>query len=114
MSKETSLTFLSIWPSMLEMVGYYQGKLYMIPQYNYAMGLIYRTDLMEDPLLQQKFEATYGRKMNSRRPCVNTLKKGGACRRTLVLPDRGHGAGRGDPYRHGMVELSLQQRRSLL
>jgi len=33
-------------PSMLDMVGYYQGKLYMIPFYNYTMILIYRNDLL--------------------------------------------------------------------
>ena len=33
-------------PSMLDMVGYYEGKLYMIPFYNYTMILIYRNDLL--------------------------------------------------------------------
>jgi len=33
-------------PSMLDMVGYYQGKLYMLPFYNYTMILIYRNDLL--------------------------------------------------------------------
>lgn len=50
-------------PSMLKMVGYYQGKLYMIPMYNYAMGLIYRTDLMEDPELRKKWKELYGYEM---------------------------------------------------
>jgi len=48
-------------PSMLDLVGYYQGTLYMIPMYNYAMGLIYRTDLLEDPELKAKFKARFGR-----------------------------------------------------
>ncbi len=50
-------------PSMLDLVGYYQGTLYMIPMYNYAMGLIYRTDLLEDPELKAKFQAEYGREL---------------------------------------------------
>jgi len=33
-------------PSMLDMVGYYEGKLYMLPFYNYTMILIYRNDLL--------------------------------------------------------------------
>ena len=48
-------------PSMLDLVGYYQGKLYMIPMYNYAMGLIYRTDVLQDPALQQKYQEQFGR-----------------------------------------------------
>ena len=32
-------------PSMLELVGRHDGTLYMIPMYNYTMGLIHRTDL---------------------------------------------------------------------
>lgn len=50
-------------PSMLDLVGYYNGKLYMIPMYNYAMGLIYRTDLLEDPNLKAKYRALYGREL---------------------------------------------------
>lgn len=51
-------------PSMLEMVGYYNGKLYMIPMYNYAMCLLYRTDLMSDPKLQKAFEEAYKVKLD--------------------------------------------------
>jgi multiple sugar transport system substrate-binding protein len=48
-------------PSMLEMVGYYEGTLYMIPFYNYTMLLFYREDLMKDPKLQQEYKEQYGR-----------------------------------------------------
>jgi multiple sugar transport system substrate-binding protein len=48
-------------PSMLELVGYYQDELYMIPMYNYAMGLIYRTDVLEDEELQAAFREEFGR-----------------------------------------------------
>ena len=50
-------------PSMLEMVGYYEGTLYMIPFYNYTMLLFYRTDLIEDPKLQQEYKRKYGREL---------------------------------------------------
>ncbi len=50
-------------PSMLQMVGYYKGKLYMIPMYNYAMGLIYRTDIMNDENLKRKYKEKFGREM---------------------------------------------------
>jgi multiple sugar transport system substrate-binding protein len=40
-------------PAMLDLVGYYKGKLYMVPMYNYSMGLIYRTDLLKDKKLPQ-------------------------------------------------------------
>jgi multiple sugar transport system substrate-binding protein len=49
-------------PSMLEMVGYYQGKLYMIPFYNYTMLLFYREDMLNDAKLQKEYQAEFGRK----------------------------------------------------
>ena len=48
-------------PSMLEMVGYYQGTLYMIPFYNYTMLLFYREDMMNDSKLKQEYKKKYGR-----------------------------------------------------
>lgn len=50
-------------PSMLDMVGQVDGTTYMIPFYNYAMGLIYRDDLLNDPDLQAEFEETYSREL---------------------------------------------------
>jgi len=84
-------------PSMLEMVGYYQGKLYMIPQYNYAMGLIYRTDLMEDPVLQQKFEATYGRKMELPKTVREYVELCEFMQKNAGVAGSAMQAGRGDP-----------------
>jgi multiple sugar transport system substrate-binding protein len=46
-------------PSMIDLVGKNQGTLYMIPMYNYSMGLIYRTDLLQDPKLQAAYKAKY-------------------------------------------------------
>lgn len=50
-------------PSMPDMVGQVDGTTYMVPFYNYAMGLIYRDDLLNDPDLQAEFEETYGREL---------------------------------------------------
>jgi multiple sugar transport system substrate-binding protein len=49
--------------SMLDLVGYYQGTLYMIPMYNYAMGLIYRTDVLEDPELRSAYQSEFGQEL---------------------------------------------------
>jgi ABC-type glycerol-3-phosphate transport system substrate-binding protein len=48
-------------PSMVEMVGQLNGKTYMIPFYNYAMALIYRTDMMEDPEVQAAYKEATGK-----------------------------------------------------
>jgi ABC-type glycerol-3-phosphate transport system substrate-binding protein len=48
-------------PSMLEMVGTYEGKTYMLPFYNYAMALVYRDDLMQDPAIQAEYKAQFGK-----------------------------------------------------
>jgi ABC-type glycerol-3-phosphate transport system substrate-binding protein len=44
-------------PSMLDLVGHSKGGLYLIPMYNYSMGLIYRTDLLKDPKLTEAWKA---------------------------------------------------------
>lgn len=56
-------------PSTLDLTGYYprnpregeQQKLYMIPYYTYSMGLIYRTDLMNDTKLQETYKELYNK-----------------------------------------------------
>ncbi|MGF1627388.1 MAG: ABC transporter substrate-binding protein [Alphaproteobacteria bacterium] len=47
-------------PVLFDLVGQVDGVTYMLPFYNYAMGLTYRTDLLEDPENQTAFEAEYG------------------------------------------------------
>lgn len=47
-------------PAMFDMLGEVNGTVYMLPFYNYTMGLVYRTDLFEDPDLQAEYEAEYG------------------------------------------------------
>lgn len=48
-------------PSMVNMVGKLNGKTYMIPFYNYAMALIYRDDLLNDPALQEEYKQKFGK-----------------------------------------------------
>ncbi len=48
-------------PSMLDLVGYHKKTLYLIPMYNYSMGLIYRKDLLADPKLQAAYKAKVGK-----------------------------------------------------
>ncbi len=48
-------------PSMMDLVGTHRGKLYMIPMYNYSMGLIYRTDLLADAKLKDAYKAESGK-----------------------------------------------------
>jgi len=47
-------------PSLFEMLGEVQGTTYMLPFYNYAMGLYYRTDIFEDPDLQKEYQDEFG------------------------------------------------------
>ncbi len=48
-------------PSMLEMVGTYEGKTYMLPFYNYAMALVYRDDIFSDPAIQAEYKTQFGK-----------------------------------------------------
>jgi ABC-type glycerol-3-phosphate transport system substrate-binding protein len=47
-------------PSLMNLVGKVNGITYMLPFYNYSMGIIYRKDLMNDPKEQAAFKAKYG------------------------------------------------------
>ncbi len=47
-------------PSLFAQLGYYNGVTYMLPFYNYTMGLFYRTDLINDPEEQAAYKAKYG------------------------------------------------------
>ena len=46
---------------MMDLVGRHKGTLYMIPMYNYSMGLIYRTDLLGDAKLQAAYKSATGK-----------------------------------------------------
>ena len=48
-------------PSMLDLMGATDEAMPILPMYNYSMGLIYRTDLMEDPDLAAAYEAAMGK-----------------------------------------------------
>jgi multiple sugar transport system substrate-binding protein len=47
-------------PKMMDLVGKVDGVTYMLPFYNYAMGLLYRKDLLEDAKNKTDFKAKYG------------------------------------------------------
>ncbi|HRY24581.1 MAG: sugar ABC transporter substrate-binding protein [Geminicoccaceae bacterium] len=46
--------------SLQDLVGQVDGEQLMLPFYNYAMGLTYRHDLLEDPAEQAAFKEKYG------------------------------------------------------
>jgi ABC-type glycerol-3-phosphate transport system substrate-binding protein len=47
-------------PALMDLVGKVDGVTYMLPFYNYAMGLLYRKDLLEDEKNKTDFKAKYG------------------------------------------------------
>ncbi|TJY42465.1 extracellular solute-binding protein [Cohnella pontilimi] len=49
--------------SMFDMVGQVKGTTYMLPFYNYAMALVYRKDVFDDPDLKSKYQAETGREL---------------------------------------------------
>jgi ABC-type glycerol-3-phosphate transport system substrate-binding protein len=46
--------------SLMNLVGQVEGVTYMLPFYNYAMGLTYRKDLIDNPEEQAAFKERYG------------------------------------------------------
>ncbi|PZX12881.1 ABC-type glycerol-3-phosphate transport system substrate-binding protein [Palleronia aestuarii] len=47
-------------PAMMDLVGEVEGTTYMLPFYNYAMGLLYRTDLLEDEANRTAWKEEHG------------------------------------------------------
>jgi multiple sugar transport system substrate-binding protein len=47
-------------PTLMSLVGKVGDTTYMLPFYNYSMGIIYRKDLLEDPKNKADFKAKYG------------------------------------------------------
>ena len=47
-------------PPLMNLVGKVGDVTYMLPFYNYSMGIIYRADLLADPKEQEAFKAKYG------------------------------------------------------
>jgi ABC-type glycerol-3-phosphate transport system substrate-binding protein len=47
-------------PKVMATTGQVDGVTYMLPFYNYVMGLVYRKDLLEDPAEQAAFKEKYG------------------------------------------------------
>lgn len=48
-------------PSLMELNGRVQGKTYMLPFWHYAMGLLYRKDIVDDPAFQAAYKAKFQR-----------------------------------------------------
>lgn len=46
-------------PSTLDLLGRTADAMPILPMYNYSMGLIYRTDLLEDPKLKEAYKAKF-------------------------------------------------------
>lgn len=48
-------------PAMFELLGEVDGTTYMLPFYNYTMGLYYRADLFNDPAYQAEYKEKFGK-----------------------------------------------------
>jgi ABC-type glycerol-3-phosphate transport system substrate-binding protein len=83
--------------SMLDMVGYYDGRLYMIPMYNYAMGLLYRKDLLSDPKLQKAYEAEFKKPLRLPATVAEYVQVSTFMKKHAGVEGSAMQAGRGDP-----------------
>ncbi len=62
-------------PKLMDLVGKVEGKTYMLPFYNYAMGLLYRTDLISDEKNKTDFKAKYGIELKKPETWAEYLKQ---------------------------------------
>ena len=101
---------LRLRPGLMDLVGKVDGVTYMLPFYNYAMGLIYRKDLLEDPKNKPAFKAKYGMDLKVPTDLGRVPEAGGFFTRGRH-PGLGHGqpGPQARPDRDGVVELPLRQ-----
>ena len=71
----------------MDLVGRVDGVTYMLPFYNYAMGLTYRKDLLEDPQHQQAFKAKYGMDLKVPTELGRVSEAGGLLQRGGGMPN---------------------------
>jgi ABC-type glycerol-3-phosphate transport system substrate-binding protein len=50
-------------PSTLDLLGHTKDSLLLVPMYNYSMGLLYRTDLLNDEKLKAAYKAATGKEL---------------------------------------------------
>ena len=109
-SRPTSIDTSVYVPKLMDLVGKVDGVTYMLPFYNYAMGLLYRKDLLADEKNKADFqgEVRHGPRraedLGRISEAGRVLHQGRHARRRQPGP-----AARSD--RHGMVELPVRQRR---
>ncbi|SOC14992.1 extracellular solute-binding protein [Rhodobacter maris] len=60
-AEKTGFDTAAFIPSTMELLGNTDAAMPLVPMYNYSMGLIYRTDLLEDPALQAAYKAQTGK-----------------------------------------------------
>lgn len=49
------------YPALMEINGKVKGTTYMLPFWQYAMGMLYRKDIVEDPAFQAAYKEKFGR-----------------------------------------------------
>ncbi|MFE3838241.1 extracellular solute-binding protein [Pseudogemmobacter sonorensis] len=59
--EKTGFDMAPVIPAMLDLLGRTDEAMPILPMYNYSMGLIYRTDLLENADLAAKYEAATGK-----------------------------------------------------
>lgn len=95
--RKSNFDLSAYYPSMLDLVGYYQKTLYMIPMYNYAMGLIYRKDLLARKDLQDRFRAQFKAPLALPRTLEGYLQVAGFMQKNAGVSGAAMQGQRGDP-----------------
>lgn len=89
-------------PAMMDMVGYFpmtgtEKKVYMLPIYSYSMGLIYRTDLLNDPKLQEGYKKLFNTDLKVPTTLEEYVQQCKFMQENAGVSGSAMQAGRGDP-----------------
>jgi ABC-type glycerol-3-phosphate transport system substrate-binding protein len=94
--KKANFDMSAFIPATVSLINVTPNKTTLIPMYNYSMGLIYRTDVLQDEKIKSAYQAEFKNLSNSPKRWKNTSRLPNLLRRTVIWPGPMQGQ-RGDP-----------------
>jgi hypothetical protein len=84
--KKSNFDMSAFIPATVSLINVTPNKTTLIPMYNYSMGLIYRTDVLQDEKIKSAYQAEFKNLSNSPKRWKNTSRLPNLLRRTVIWP----------------------------
>lgn len=66
--KKSNFDMSAFIPATVSLINVTPNKTTLIPMYNYSMGLIYRTDVLQDEKIKSAYQAEFKNRLSSPKP----------------------------------------------